>query len=112
MSVTPQQAWASSLSQVSRELPNAQFNTWVRSAVFSSFDSHTQTFLISTVNSFARDWLELRLTESFTQKLSAILQTAVQVVFAVQYDINCDEQTEPEVEVPLSASNPAVERCS
>lgn len=109
MSVTPQQAWSSSLSQVSRELPNEQFNTWVRSAIFSSFDDCTHTFRISTANSFARDWLESRLTESLTQKLSAILQTAVRVVFAVQYETNCDEPFEPEVEAQPSTSGPTIE---
>ena len=107
----PQQAWQAALGQLQMEMPKAAFDTWVRDAELVSFEDGAAT--IGVHNTYARDWLESRLTSTLQRLLTGILNTTVTVVFVLEQSYMEDE--EPETQkgtLPLleteSSANPTL----
>ena len=76
------QAWQSVLGQLQLEMPRASFDTWVRDTKAVSFQDAVMT--VSVRNSYARDWLENRLTSTINRLLIGILNAGeVSVKFVV-----------------------------
>lgn len=92
----PSQAWQSARGQLQHELPKSAFDTWVRDAKFVSFED--DTFVISAMNTYARDWLADRLTTTLSKLLTGIMNRPIEVQFVVH-------QGTPE-EIPDEASTP------
>ena len=74
-----QSAWKAVLGQLEMEFEKASYNTWIKDAKFIAFEA--QAFVIGTKNTFARDWLESRLTGNVTKKLSTLMGMPVEVRF-------------------------------
>jgi chromosomal replication initiator protein len=89
--IKPEQAWQATLGQLQMEMPKASFNTWVRDTEFISYEDGC--FIIGIQNSYARDWLESRLTSTVKRMLAGIINRTVEVRFVVWY--NPQEQKNP-----------------
>lgn len=74
-------AWQTVLGQLQREMPKAAFDTWVRDTQVVAFADHLLT--IGVHNTYARDWLENRLTAIVERKLAGVLGHPVKVRFVV-----------------------------
>ena len=72
-------AWKAVLGQLEMEFHKATYDTWIRDTKFIAFEDNA--FVIGTKNSFARDWLESRLTGNVTKKLSELMKDSVEVRF-------------------------------
>lgn len=72
-------AWKAVLGQLEMEFHKATYDTWIRDTRFIAFEE--QAFVIGTKNTFARDWLESRLTGNVTKKLSELMGEPVEVRF-------------------------------
>ena len=72
-------AWKAVLGQLEMEFHKATYDTWIRDTKFIAFED--QAFVIGTKNTFARDWLESRLTGNVTKKLSELMDMPVEVRF-------------------------------
>src|SRR5688572_28339856 len=81
MSLTPEQAWLSVLEQLKMEMPKASFDTWVSDTWVLGFNN--DVLKIGVRNSYARDWLESRLTSTINRLLIGILNLRVNVEFVV-----------------------------
>jgi chromosomal replication initiator protein len=81
--MSPEQAWRAVVDQLRIELPKASFDTWVKNTQFLNYDSGLARFEIGTGNAFARDWLEGRLSQLISNKLSGLMGSKMQVVFRV-----------------------------
>jgi chromosomal replication initiator protein len=77
-----EQAWQSALGQLQLDMPKASFDTWVRDTRVVGFDDGQLT--ISVRNTYARDWLESRLSSTVTRLLTGIMDRSVDVAFIVQ----------------------------
>ncbi len=84
MSLTPEQAWQSVLVQLKMEMPKASFDTWVDDTRVLGFDN--DVLKIGVRNSYAREWLESRLTSTINRLLIGILNLHVNVEFVVNQD--------------------------
>jgi chromosomal replication initiator protein len=98
----PQQVWRTVLSQLEGELSKAAFDTWVKNAEPVGYQA--DTFTIGVQNAYARDWLELRLTDSITQKLSAQIGRQQLVHFVVWHKDYELMQGEEEDDAPAEAA--------
>ena len=76
-----QQAWQATVGQLQMEMSKAAFDTWVRNAEIVSYQENT--FTIGVPNSYARDWLESRLSTSVTRLLSSIMNQPQSVKFVI-----------------------------
>lgn len=72
-------AWKAVLGQLEMEFHKATYDTWIRDTKFIAFEE--QAFVIGTKNTFARDWLECRLTGNVTKKLSDLMDLSIEVRF-------------------------------
>ena len=75
----PEVAWQSALGQLQMEMPKATFETWVRGVKLITFCQGD--FVFGVYNSYARDWLEGRLTSTLTRLLTGIMNRTVGVRF-------------------------------
>jgi hypothetical protein len=95
--MSPDEAWQQILKQLKEDMPRASFNTWVADAEVISFDG--RVFTLAARNSYARDWLERRLTETISRLLADIFKRSITVRFVVtaapEYPLD-----ETEAEVP------------
>jgi chromosomal replication initiator protein len=96
-----EQAWQAVLGQLQMDMPKASFDTWVKNADVVSYEDNV--FFIGVPNTYARDWLEGRLTSKIKRLLCGIMNRTVGVRFVVwqgksdtsNIDI-LDEDREPE----------------
>jgi hypothetical protein len=79
--MTPDEAWAEVLRQLKGEMPRSSFQTWVADARVLSLAGDVMT--LGTRNTYARDWLESRLTKTIEGMLTGIWNRAVAVRFVV-----------------------------
>ena len=79
-----EQAWQAAQGQLQLEMPKAAFDTWVRGADFFSYEDGT--FVISSKNAYARDWLENRLSSTIVRILTGMMNRTVEVRFIVWQD--------------------------
>lgn len=98
MTVDPRKAWADALELLRAEIERAAFDTWVRDAVLVSYSDGA--FVIGARNSFARDWLEVRLSDTLTKLLGGLAGRDVAVSFVVHGE---DPGAEAEVRAPAAA---------
>ena len=76
-----EQAWQAVLGQLQMDMPKASFDTWVRNAEIVSYEDNV--FIIGVPNTYARDWLESRLTSKIKRLLCGIMNRTVSVRFIV-----------------------------
>ena len=76
------QAWQATLGQLQMELPKATYDTWVRDTKFIKHQD--ETFFIGVQNTYARDWLENRLTSTASRLLTGIMDVPQQINFILQ----------------------------
>lgn len=72
-------AWGSAKEQLRFEMPKAAFETWVEDVKLLSFEK--EEFVIGVLNSYARDWLDSRLTSTLNRLLTGICNRRVSVRF-------------------------------
>lgn len=84
-----QQAWQAALGQLQMEMPKASFDTWVRNAELIRVENNKVR--IGVQNAYARDWLESRLSGTFSRLLTGYLDSPVEVEFVVWH-----RESEPE----------------
>jgi chromosomal replication initiator protein len=76
-----EQAWQAALGQLQMDMPKASFDTWVRNAEIVSYEDNL--FIIGVPNTYARDWLESRLTSKIKRLLCGIMNRTVSLRFIV-----------------------------
>jgi chromosomal replication initiator protein len=76
-----EQAWQAVLGQLQMDMPKASFDTWVRNAEIVSYEDNV--FIIGVPNTYARDWLESRLTSKIKRLLCGIMNRTVSLRFIV-----------------------------
>jgi len=75
------QAWQATLGQLQLEMPKAAFDTWVRDAELLSYEDGS--FTIGVQNTYARDWLDSRLSSTVQRLLTGMMNRTVEVRFIV-----------------------------
>jgi chromosomal replication initiator protein len=75
------QAWQATLGQLELEMPKAAFDTWVRDAELLSYEDGS--FTIGVQNTYARDWLDSRLSGTVQRLLTGMMNRTVEVRFIV-----------------------------
>jgi len=104
-----EQAWQAALGQLQMDMPKASFDTWVRNAEIVSYEDNV--FIIGVPNTYARDWLESRLTSKIKRLLCGIMNRTVSLRFIV-WKAGMEESVadvglqEMEPEIPPSQSKP------
>jgi hypothetical protein len=58
--LTPDMLWQVAKTSLQNELPKVTFDTWVKPIRFASYQA--DTFLVSCVNEYGRDWVETHIT--------------------------------------------------
>ncbi|MBZ0298532.1 MAG: hypothetical protein K8J31_02275, partial [Anaerolineae bacterium] len=89
----PQDAWNAALNQLEIQLDRANFDTWLRDAVFLSFEPSARptdpaVFVIGVRNSFARDNLQHRLYRSVRRILGDVYGSPIELRFEIH---KCEE---------------------
>jgi chromosomal replication initiator protein len=95
-----EQAWQAALGQLQMDMPKASFDTWVRNAEIVSYEDNV--FIIGVPNTYARDWLESRLTSKIKRLLCGIMNRTVSLRFIV-WKVGTEE---PIAEVALQEMEP------
>jgi len=73
------QAWQSVLERLRKEMPRASFETWACDTVATHFENNV--LRIAANNSYARDWLESRMTGTVERLLLGVCNAEVKVQF-------------------------------
>lgn len=89
-----EQAWQSLLGQLQMEMPRASFDTWVRGSKVVS--CREGILKVGVRNSYARDWLANRLTETVNKILVQILNVQGVEVSFVTTDLRQPDPEESE----------------
>ncbi len=76
-----EQAWQAALGQLQMDMPKASFDTWVGNAEIVSYEDNV--FIIGVPNTYARDWLESRLTSKINRLLCGIMNKTISTKFIV-----------------------------
>ncbi len=87
-----EQAWQAALGQLQMEMPKAAFDTWVRGAELLTYEDGS--FVVGVQNTYARDWLESRLSSTVSRLLTGIMNRTVEVRFVVWQEL--DRNKEPQ----------------
>jgi len=74
-------AWMQALDALQMEIPRASFDTWVHGTQAVYYDGSAMS--VCARNSYARDWLESRLTNTIERLLLEILHQPVSISFVV-----------------------------
>ncbi len=98
--MNPQQAWQSAVGELQAEMSKAAFDTWVRNAELVGFEDNT--FTIGVHNTYARDWLDSRLSSTITRLLSGLMNAPQKVNFIVFHR----DYTQPELEPARPVTQP------
>jgi len=76
-----ERAWQIVLGQLQMEMPKASYDTWVRDTHPMGYENGVLTVGVS--NTYARDWLESRLSSTVSRSLIGIMNCNVAVNFIV-----------------------------
>jgi len=76
-----ERAWQIVLGQLQMEMPKASYDTWVRDTHPMGYENGVLTIGVS--NTYARDWLESRLSSTVSRSLIGIMNCNVAVNFIV-----------------------------
>jgi chromosomal replication initiator protein len=98
-----EQAWQAALGQLQMEMPKASFDTWVKEAECLSYEDGL--FIIGVPNTYARDWLEGRISSTVTRMLTGIMNRTVSVRFVVWQKGNVSAEVEEEIIEPQVPSS-------
>jgi chromosomal replication initiator protein len=104
-----EQAWQAVLGQLQLDMPKASFDTWVKNAAVVSYEDNV--FFIGVPNTYARDWLEGRLTSKIKRLLCGIMNRTVGVRFVIWHGNNdpATNEVDPEEvehEIPVIYETP------
>jgi len=99
-----EQAWRATLGQLQMEMSKAAYDTWVRDASLLSHEGNE--CIIGVKNAYICDWLDSRLMETVSKKLSVLLEENIKVRFIVNGRVQSLEQDECEGSV--FPSSPAI----
>jgi chromosomal replication initiator protein len=97
------QAWQATLGQLQMDMSKAAYDTWVKNSKLVNY--REGQFTIGVPNSFARDWLETRMTITVNRVLTGIMNLPQKVNFIIY-----QKDQEPTEEQPESISAPAENR--
>jgi chromosomal replication initiator protein len=98
-----EQAWRATLGQLQMEMSKAAYDTWVRDANLVSCDG--DECIIGVKNAYICDWLDSRLMETISKKISALMEHSIRVRFIVIGREKTFEQEESEESVfPVSST--------
>jgi chromosomal replication initiator protein len=75
------QAWQATLGQLQMDMSKAAYDTWVKNSKLVSYQEGQ--FTIGVPNSFARDWLETRMTITVNRVLTGIMNLPQKVNFII-----------------------------
>ncbi|NMA12425.1 MAG: chromosomal replication initiator protein DnaA [Chloroflexi bacterium] len=105
--LTAEKSWKTVVNQLRMQLDKQTHTTLMGKTDFSRYEDGT--FYISVQNSFTRDWLEQRMTETVVRMLSGVMGSAqkVQFILPSQSDSQTVEEELPVVE-PLEKPTPQV----
>lgn len=108
--MNPYQAWQRTLNQLQTEMPKASFNTWVKHAEFLTEEEGV--FKIAVRNTYARDWLESRLTSKVNSLLTGFSEIPAKVEFVVWHPdaVSEEEPADEPVMESVSAQAPTSAR--
>jgi chromosomal replication initiator protein len=81
MGMDTERAWQIVLGQLQMEMPKASYDTWVRDTHPMGYENGVLTVGVS--NTYARDWLESRLSSTVSRSLIGIMNCNVAVNFIV-----------------------------
>jgi chromosomal replication initiator protein len=76
-----EQAWRATLGQLQMEMSKAAYDTWVRDASLVSCEGGE--CVVGVKNAYICDWLDNRLKDTVTKKLSILLDQSIKVQFIV-----------------------------
>jgi chromosomal replication initiator protein len=76
-----EQAWRATLGQLQMEMSKAAYDTWVRDASLVSCEGGE--CVVAVKNAYICDWLDNRLLETTSKKLSNLMDQAIKVRFVV-----------------------------
>ena len=88
----PQHAWQATLGQLQMEMSKAAFDTWVKNADLVTHQENQ--FTVGVPNTYARDWLDSRLSSTVTRLLTGLMDCPQQVSFVVWNWENDEEITD------------------
>lgn len=98
------QAWQAVLGQLQMEMPKASFDTWVRDTEFIAYEDGS--FIIGVQNTYARDWLDSRLTSTVSRLLTGMMNRTVEINFVVWQEGNRKVDREDLVETETNQNSP------
>jgi chromosomal replication initiator protein len=98
-----EQAWQAALGQLQMEMPKAAYDTWVKNADLVTYEDGV--FIIGVGNSYARDWLESRLSSTVIRMLTGIMNRTVAVRFVVWQDSDVTFETQEQADQTENFSN-------
>ncbi len=75
------QAWQAAIGQLQMDMPRASFNTWVKDTQLLAYEDGE--FVVGAPNTYARDWLEGRLSSTISRMLGGIMNRTSRVRFVL-----------------------------
>ena len=103
------QAWQAAIGQLQMDMPRASFNTWVKDTLLLAYEDGE--FVVGAPNTYARDWLEGRLSSTISRMLGGIMNRTSRVRFVLwKSNANASEGLELdgfEDEIPAGATHEA-----
>ncbi len=93
----PLVAWNAALNQLEVQLDRANFDTWLRDAVFLAFETPV-TFVIGVRNTYTRDNLQHRLYRTIRRVLSDVYGSTVELRFEIHHS---PETVAEQADMPL-----------
>ncbi|MGA9397074.1 MAG: chromosomal replication initiator protein DnaA [Anaerolineaceae bacterium] len=87
-----EQAWQAILGQLQMEMSKAAYDTWVRDACLLSYDG--DEYVIGVKNAYICDWLESRLVDTVSKKLSGLMDQTIKIRFIVKSKQSAQDQDE------------------
>jgi chromosomal replication initiator protein len=95
-----EQAWQATLGQLQMEMSKPAYNTWVRDASLLSCEG--KEYVVGVKNAYICDWLDSRLVDTVSRKLSTLMDQSIRVHFIVNTKAIQSEQDSPEIGVEQS----------
>jgi len=86
------QAWQAAIGQLQMEMPRASFNTWVKDTQLLAYEDGE--FVVGAPNTYARDWLEGRLSSTISRMLGGIMNRTSRVRFVLWKNANGSQRSE------------------
>ncbi|MBN2257711.1 MAG: chromosomal replication initiator protein DnaA [Anaerolineaceae bacterium] len=89
-----EQAWQATLGQLQMEMSKPAYDTWVRDACLLSCEG--ENIIVGVKNAYICDWLETRLIDTITRKVTALMERPMLVHFIVNTKDQSSEQENPD----------------